>query len=36
MRVPRPEFLQRPSGDYLHPQFISCHHSGDNIGLWGS
>ena len=32
MRVTRPEFLQRPTGDHLHREVISCHQSGDNLG----
>src|SRR6266436_7338519 len=29
MRVTRPEFPQRPAGDHLHDEIISCHHFGD-------
>jgi hypothetical protein len=32
MRVTRPEFPQRPTGDHLHCKIISCHHSGDKLG----
>jgi len=30
MRVTRPKFPQRPAGDHLHVEIISCHHLGDN------
>ena len=30
MRVTHPEFPQRPTGDHLHGEFISCHHYGDS------
>ena len=30
MRVTRPEFPQRPTGDNLHSKIIPCHRSGDN------
>ena len=30
MRVTRPKFPQRPAGDHLHVEIISCHHYGDN------
>jgi hypothetical protein len=30
MRVTRPEFPQRPTGDHLHSEIISRHQTGDN------
>src|ERR1041384_517549 len=31
MRVTRPELLQRPTGDHLHGEIISCHRFGDKL-----
>jgi hypothetical protein len=35
MRVTRPELLQRPTGDHLHRETISCHQFGDKHGTVG-